>query len=104
MSPFLKPSGARGMRPRELLAALGSAALALPPAAAHAQQRGKPPLVGFMGTTTAAAWTPWAGAFVQRMRELGWIDGHTVAIEYRWAESRRERFPEIAGEFARLKV
>src|SRR5467141_1049797 len=43
-------------------------------------------------------------AFVQRLRELGWIEGRTVAIEYRWAEGRNDRFNEIAAEFARLKV
>ena len=43
-------------------------------------------------------------AFVQRLRELGWIEGRTVAIEYRWAEGRNERFSEIAAEFVRLKV
>jgi putative ABC transport system substrate-binding protein len=43
-------------------------------------------------------------AFVKRLRELGWIEGRTVAIEYRWGEGRSERFAEIAAEFARLKV
>jgi len=43
-------------------------------------------------------------AFVQRLRELGWIENRTVAIEYRWAEGRPERFAEIAAEFVRLKV
>src|SRR5262249_3283718 len=43
-------------------------------------------------------------AFVQRLHELGWIEGRTVTIEYRWAEGRTERFREIAAEFARLKV
>src|SRR5262249_28164556 len=43
-------------------------------------------------------------AFVQRLRELGWIEGRTVAIEYRWAEGRSERFSDIAAEFVRLKV
>jgi hypothetical protein len=43
-------------------------------------------------------------AFVQRLRELGWIENQTVAIEYRWAEGREERFAEIAAEFIRLKV
>jgi putative ABC transport system substrate-binding protein len=41
---------------------------------------------------------------VQRLRELGWNEGRTVAIEYRWAEGRSERFTEIADEFVRLKV
>src|SRR5262245_47044139 len=47
---------------------------------------------------------PMVAAFVQRLRELGWIEGHTVAIEYRWAEGHSERFPEIAAELVRLKV
>jgi putative ABC transport system substrate-binding protein len=41
---------------------------------------------------------------VQRLRELGWIDGRNLAIEYRWAEARNENFVEIAAEFVRLKV
>jgi putative ABC transport system substrate-binding protein len=45
-----------------------------------------------------------AAAFAQRLRELGWIDGRTVAIEYRWAEGRNERFAEIAAEFVRLRL
>ena len=43
-------------------------------------------------------------AFVQRLRELGWIEGRTVVIDYRWAEGRTERYAEIAAEFVRLKV
>jgi putative ABC transport system substrate-binding protein len=46
----------------------------------------------------------WVTAFVQRLRELGWIEGRTVAIEYRWAEGRYENLAEIAAEFVRLKV
>jgi putative ABC transport system substrate-binding protein len=46
----------------------------------------------------------WTAAFVQRLRELGWMEGRTVAIEYRWGEGRSERFPEIMAEFVRLKV
>ena len=87
---------------RELLAALGGAAAW--PLAARAQQAGKLPTVGFLGVATPTAWGPWASAFVQRLRELGWIEGRTIAIEYRWAEGRSERFAEIAAEFVRLKV
>jgi putative ABC transport system substrate-binding protein len=50
------------------------------------------------------SWSPWAAAFVERLRELGWIDGRTIAIEYRWTEGRPERTTEIAAEFVRLKV
>jgi putative tryptophan/tyrosine transport system substrate-binding protein len=46
----------------------------------------------------------WVAAFVQRLRDLGWIEGRTVAIEYRWAEGRSERAAEIAAEFVRLNV
>ena len=88
---------------RELLAALGGAAVAWP-VAARAQQPAKAPTIGFLGTATPSTWGPWTTAFLQRLRELGWIEGRNVAIEYRWAEGRTERFAEIAAEFVRLKV
>ena len=87
---------------REFITLLG--AVAAWPLAARAQQAGKLPIVGYLGVTTAAAQNRVTSAFVQRMRELGWIEGRTVAIEYRWAEGRNERFTEIANEFVRLKV
>jgi len=74
------------------------------PLAAGAQKTGKVPTIGFLGTTSASTWGPWTAAFVQRLRELGWVEGRTIAIEYRWAEGRPERFTEIAAEFVRLKV
>ena len=74
------------------------------PLAARAQQPAKLPTVGFLGTTTASAWAPWTAAFVQRLHELGWIDGRTVAFQYRWAEGRNERSAELAAELVRLKV
>jgi putative tryptophan/tyrosine transport system substrate-binding protein len=88
---------------REFITLLGGAAAAWP-LATRAQQLGKLPTIGFLGTTSAAAWSPWTAAFTQRLRELGWIEGRTIAIEYRWAEGRSERFAEIAAEFVRLKV
>jgi len=57
-----------------------------------------------LGTTTASIWSHWVAPFVHRLGELGWVEGRTVAIEYRWAEGRNERFAEIAAEFVRLKV
>ena len=87
---------------RELLVALGGTAVAWP-LAASAQQPGKP-TVGFFGAYTAAVQSPWTAAFVQRLRELGWVEGHNLAIDYRWAEGRSERYAEIAAEFVRLKV
>ena len=59
---------------------------------------------GFLGTASASAWSRWVPAFTQRLRELGWIEGHTLAIEYRWAEGREERYPKTLAEFVRLKV
>jgi putative ABC transport system substrate-binding protein len=88
---------------REFIAVLGSAAAAWP-LTARAQQPGKLPTIGFLGATTPSAMGQWTAAFAQRLRELGWIEGRTVAIEVRWAEGRTERFAEIATEFVRLKV
>ncbi len=74
------------------------------PLSLSAQQPGKLPTIGFLGTPTPLAWSQLVAAFVRRLRELGWIEGRNVAIEYRWAEGRNERGAEIAAEFARLKV
>src|SRR5215471_10352095 len=91
------------MRRREFITLLGGAAAAWP-IAARAQQPAKLPTIGYLGTAAASAWAPWTAAFVQRLRELGWIEGRTVVIEYRWADGRGERFADIAAEFVRLKV
>ena len=89
------------MRRREFITLLGSAATW--PLRARAQQSGKLPTIGFLGVDITS-WSPWTAAFVERLRELGWIDGRTIAIEYRWTEGRPERTTEIAAEFVRLKV
>jgi putative tryptophan/tyrosine transport system substrate-binding protein len=91
------------MRRRQFLSIFGGAAVAWP-LAAHAQQTAKLPTIGFLGAASQSTWGSWADAFVERLRELGWIEGQTVTIEYRWAEGRSERFAEIAAEFVRLKV
>jgi putative ABC transport system substrate-binding protein len=67
------------------------------PLAARAQQPGKVPTIGLLGSSTASIQSQWVAAFMQRLRELGWIDGRTVAIEVRWAEARPERFADFAG-------
>jgi putative ABC transport system substrate-binding protein len=90
------------MRRRELLVLFGGAATW--PLAARAQQVGKPPTIGFLGPSTPASWGPLVADFEQRLRELGWVEGRTFVIEYRWAEGRDDRFVEIAAEFVRLKV
>jgi putative ABC transport system substrate-binding protein len=91
------------MKRREFITLIGGAAAAWP-LAARAQQPGKLRTIGYMGSTTPSAQSPWTAPFVRRLRELGWIEGHNLAIEYRWAEGRNERLVEIAAEFVRLKV
>ena len=90
------------MRRREFITLVGGG-LVLWPLNARAQQPGKLPTIGFLGAD-AAAFVPWTAAFVTRLRELGWIEGRTISIEYRWSEGRAERYAEIAAEFVRLKV
>jgi putative tryptophan/tyrosine transport system substrate-binding protein len=91
------------MRRREFITLLGGAAAPWP-LAVRAQQPKKLPTIGFLGQSTRPAASEWVAAFVQRLRELGWIEGRTVAIDYRWAEGREERYAELAAEFVRLKV
>ena len=91
------------MNRRAFATLLGGAAAAWP-LAVRAQQPGKLPTIGFLGAASASSWSPWVAAFVQRLRELGWIEGRNIAIDFRWAEGRTERMAEIAAEFVRLKV
>ena len=91
-----------GMGRREFVALLGGAAAW--PLAAGAQQPGKQPIIGFFSALTSSAASQWTAVFVQRLRELGWIEGRNIAIEYRWLGGRTERADEIAAEFVRLKV
>src|SRR5262245_57398636 len=90
------------MRRREFITLLGGTAAW--PLAVRAQQPEKLPTIGFLSGQTRSTAGQWVAAFEQRLRELGWIEGRTVAIEVRWAEGRSERFAEIAVEFVRLKV
>jgi putative ABC transport system substrate-binding protein len=73
------------------------------PLAARAQQPGNQRLIGILGAD-ATVWRPWTGAFIARLRDLGWSEGDNVAIEYRWAEGRSDRVSEVAAEFERRKV
>ena len=91
------------MRRREFITLLGGAA-AVWPIAARAQQPASKPTIGFLRANTRSAKDQLIADFVQRLSELGWIEGRTIAIEYRWSEGRRERLPEIVAEFVRLKV
>ena len=90
------------MKRRDFITLLGGAASW--PLAAGAQQPGKLPTVGFLGAASASAWSQWVAAFLQRLRELGWIEGRNLTIEYRWAEGSSDRAAELAAEFVRRKV
>src|SRR5262249_25642373 len=90
------------MRRREFITLLGGAATW--PLAARAQTVGKLPIIGLLIPATPAAHGPWFASLVERLHELGWIEGRTVAIEQRYAEGRSDRYDEIAAEFVRLKV
>jgi putative tryptophan/tyrosine transport system substrate-binding protein len=94
------------MNRRDFILALGQAATApmIWPCAVPAQQLGRLAVIGALGTDTPAAWEHWLAAFRKRLGELGWIEGRTIIIEYRYAAGRNERIVEIAAEFVRLKV
>jgi putative ABC transport system substrate-binding protein len=91
-----------GMGRREFVALLGGAAVAWP-LSARAQQAEKLPTIGFLGASPSIE-SQRVAAFVQRLRELAWVDGRNLVIEYRWAEGSTERFVEITTEFVRRKI
>ena len=90
------------MRRRAFIAGLGSTAAW--PAVARAQQPAKLPTIGFFGPVKASIDRLQITIFVERLRELGWIEGRNVAMEYRWAEGRMDRYADIAAELVRQKV
>jgi putative tryptophan/tyrosine transport system substrate-binding protein len=90
-------------RRRQFITLLGGAVAAWP-LTARAQQPANLPTIGFLVSGTPSSHREWVAAFVQRLRELHWIEGRTVAIEIRWAQGRNERLAETAAEFVRRKV
>jgi putative tryptophan/tyrosine transport system substrate-binding protein len=88
------------MRRREFLAGFGGVVASS--LSARAQQTTKLPVIGFMGAATPSAWGSWTAAFVKRLSELGWVDGKTIKIEYRWAEGSEKRYAEIGAELVKL--
>jgi putative tryptophan/tyrosine transport system substrate-binding protein len=94
------------MKRREFITLIGRAlarGAAVWPVAAWTQQAGKVPIIGVLGTDSVV-WRPWITAFADRLRELGWVEGHTLNIEYRWSGARPERIADIAAEFVRQNV
>lgn len=90
------------MQRREFIGLVGGAAAW--PVVARAQQPGTLPVVGIIVPGTLESHGKWLAAFAERLRELGWVEGRTVAIEYRWADGRAERYAEFAADLVRLKV
>lgn len=83
-----------------MLAVVPALGLLPAPSPSHAQPPAKIPRVGIMGDTTGPQWQ----TFRQRVTDLGWIEGQSVAMEWRWSEGRPARFPDLAGELVRLQV
>ena len=92
------------MRRRTFLAQTAGAAMTWPLVARAQQQSGKRPTIGLLTAGAPATHGRWVDAFVQRLNELGWVDGRTITIEYRWGEGRSDRYAQIAAEFVRLNV
>jgi len=91
------------VRRREFIALVGGS-IACPMGARAQQQAGKGPRIGYLGVTSPSDRPPLLDAFRQRLRELGWVEGQNIVIDYRYAEGRVDRLPDLAAELVRLKV
>src|SRR3954464_9260566 len=96
-------SGGYHMQRRDFITLIGALGTGWP-VLTRAQQTTKPPVIGFMGAGTSAGWSEWTSEFQQRMRDLGWVEGRNLTIEYRWAEGSFDGYAQIASEFVRLSV
>jgi putative ABC transport system substrate-binding protein len=103
LNPDLVLGEGEAMRRREFIALVGGTAAAWP-LAARAQKSSKVLVIGFLGATTPSFWSPFVTALLQRLRDLGWIDGGNIEVEYRWAQGHSELYAEFAAEFVRRKV
>jgi hypothetical protein len=92
------------MRRRDFITLLGGAAVVWPLEARAQHQPVKMPTIGFLGPATPAAISNFVASFVGRLAELGWVEGRTVAIDYRYTDGRNERAAEIAIELVGRKV
>jgi putative tryptophan/tyrosine transport system substrate-binding protein len=90
------------VRRRHFLSIVGGAAASW--SAAAKAQSAKRPIVGFIVPGTPESHGKWVAAFTQRLAELGWVEGQTVVLQYRWAAGHAERYPDIAAELVRLNV
>ncbi len=87
---------------RTFLASLGAVLVA--PLAAEAQPAGKVPRIGFLGSASASGYTSQLEGLRMGFRDLGYVEGKNIVIEYRWAEGEYDRLPDLAAELVRLKV
>jgi putative ABC transport system substrate-binding protein len=91
------------MRALRILVVLALGVLAVP-LASHAQQPAKVPRIGLLSPFSPSDTALWHQAFRQGLRDLGWVEGKTISIEYRYAEGRSDRLPDLAADLVRLKV
>ena len=92
------------MKKKVIGLALGALLFALSVSAPDAQQPGKIFRIGFLDNSTASGSAVLVEAFRQELSKLGWIEGKNITIEYRFAEQKHERLPELAADLVRLKV
>src|SRR6266566_431536 len=91
------------MRRREFITLLGGTAIAWP-LAARAQQPTKIPRIGLLSPFSRSDTALWHQAFLQGLRDFGWVEGKTIIIEYRYAEGRNDRLPGLIADLVRRKV
>ena len=92
----------RARNRRELITLISAAAAAWPLRVGAQQQR--MPVVGFLNSASAESWTPFVAAFLQGLKEAGYVEGRNVTIEYRWAEEHYDRLPSLAADLANRQV
>jgi putative ABC transport system substrate-binding protein len=89
---------------RKLVIALGAVGFAAPLASLAQQKPAKIPRIGLLSPFSPVDATPWHKAFQSGLRDLGWVEGRNISIEYRYAEGKSDRLPDLAADLVRLNV